>query len=60
MLETLGLKEDCSFRFSQWDPNRRDKYEGTPEQWNEAQDIMQKLLDENGIDYKIGIDEAAF
>ena len=60
MLETLGLKEDCSFRFSQWDPARRDKYEGTPEQWNEAQDIMKTLLDENGIDYKIGIDEAAF
>lgn len=59
-LETLGLKEDCSYRFSQWDPNRKDKYEGTPEQWNEAQGIMKKLLDENHIDYKIGIDEAAF
>ena len=60
MLETLGLKEDCSFRFSQWDPARTDKYEGTPEQWNEAQGIMKKLLDENEIDYSIGIDEAAF
>ena len=59
-LETLGLKEDCSFRFSQWDPARTDKYEGTPEQWNEAQGIMKKLLDENGINYTIGIDEAAF
>ena len=60
MLETLGLKEDCSFRFSQWDPARTDKYEGTPEQWNEAQSIMKTLLDENGIQYEIGIDEAAF
>jgi len=60
MLETLGLKEDCSFRFSQWDPARTDKYEGTPEQWNEAQGIMKELLDENGVDYTIGIDEAAF
>ncbi len=59
-LETLGLKEDCSFRFSQWDPARTDKYEGTPEQWNEAQSIMKQLLDENGIQYTIGIDEAAF
>ncbi|MBE6589730.1 MAG: threonine--tRNA ligase [Ruminococcaceae bacterium] len=59
-LETLGLKEDCSFRFSQWDPARTDKYEGTPEQWNEAQGVMKKLLDENGINYTIGIDEAAF
>ena len=60
MLETLGLKEDCSFRFSQWDPARTDKYEGTPEQWNEAQGIMKTLLDENGVQYTVGIDEAAF
>ena len=60
VLETVGLWEDCSFRFSQWDPARTDKYEGTPEQWNEAQAIMQRLLDENGINYAIGIDEAAF
>ncbi|MBE6664357.1 MAG: threonine--tRNA ligase [Ruminococcaceae bacterium] len=59
-LETVGLWEDCTFRFSQWDPNRTDKYEGTAEQWNEAQDIMGKLLDEIGLDYEIGIDEAAF
>ena len=60
MLETLGLEEDCSYRFSQWDPARTDKYEGTPEQWNEAQTIMGNLLDKLGISYKIGIDEAAF
>ena len=59
-LETVGLWEDCTFRFSQWDPNRTDKYEGTPEQWNEAQEIMGKLLDEIGLEYEVGIDEAAF
>ena len=61
-LETLGLWEDCSFRFSQWDPNRTDKYEGTPEQWNEAQTIMGELLDKylGRENYVIGIDEAAF
>ena len=59
-LETVGLWEDCTFRFSQWDPNRKDKYEGTAEQWNEAQEIMGKLLDEIGLEYEIGIDEAAF
>ena len=62
VLETIGLWEDCSFRFSQWDPKRTDKYEGTPEQWNEAQSIMGELLDTYlGKDnYAIGIDEAAF
>ena len=60
MMDTLGLKEDCSFRFSQWDPARTDKYEGSPEQWEEAQGIMKELLDANGINYTVGIDEAAF
>jgi threonyl-tRNA synthetase len=61
-LETLGLWEDCTFRFSQWDPARTDKYEGTPEQWNEAQAIMGELLDKylGRENYVIGIDEAAF
>jgi len=59
-LETLGLKEDATFRFSQWDPNNTAKYEGTPEQWNEAQRVMGEILDDLGIDYEIGIDEAAF
>ena len=61
-LESVGLWEDCYFRFSQWDPSRTDKYEGTPEQWNEAQTIMGELLDKYlGVgNYSIGIDEAAF
>ena len=61
-LETVGLWEDCSFRFSQWDPKRTDKYEGTPEQWDEAQNIMGELLDNylGKGNYAIGIDEAAF
>ncbi|MBE6567264.1 MAG: threonine--tRNA ligase [Ruminococcaceae bacterium] len=62
MLDAVGLKEDCSFRFSQWDPNNTAKYEGTPEQWDEAQGIMKELLDANlgEGNYSIGIDEAAF
>jgi threonyl-tRNA synthetase len=60
MLETLGLKEDVSYRFSQWDPNDREKYIGTEEQWNEAQGVMKTILDDLNIDYKIGIGEAAF
>ena len=60
MLDAVGLKEDCTFRFSQWDPNRKDKYEGTPEQWDEAQTLMGRILDDIGLKYDIGIDEAAF
>ncbi|MDE6723899.1 MAG: threonine--tRNA ligase [Eubacterium sp.] len=60
MLKTVGLYEDVSFRFSQWDPDNREKYIGTEEQWDEAQDAMKKILDDLGIEYKIGIGEAAF
>ncbi|MDE6833628.1 MAG: threonine--tRNA ligase, partial [Ruminococcus sp.] len=61
MLGTVGLLEDCTFRFSQWNPeNPKNKYEGTPEQWEEAQSVMAKILDHLGVEYEIGIDEAAF
>ncbi len=60
MLKTLGLYEDVSYRFSQWDPNEKEKYIGTEEQWNEAQDMMAKILDHLKIPYKVGVGEAAF
>ena len=60
-LDTVGLWEDCTFRFSQWDPaNPNNKYEGTPAQWEEAQSLMAKILDNLGVPYSVGIDEAAF
>ena len=59
-LDTVGMLENCTFRFSQWDPARTDKYEGTAEQWQEAQRVMGEILDDLGVNYKIGIDEAAF
>lgn len=60
MMETIGLKEDLTYRFSLWDPNDREKYLGTEEQWNEAQGVMKTILDDLNIDYKVGIGEAAF
>ncbi len=60
MLKTLGLYEDVSYRFSQWDPDNKEKYIGTDEQWDEAQSIMKNILDGLGINYKVGIGEAAF
>ena len=61
MLDTVGLWEDCTFRFSQWDPaNPNNKYEGTAEQWEAAQSAMGAILDHLGMEYEIGIDEAAF
>ncbi|MBR2522874.1 MAG: threonine--tRNA ligase [Clostridiales bacterium] len=60
-LDTVGLLDECTFRFSQWDPaNPKNKYEGTAEQWEKAQAAMGKILDDLGVEYDIGIDEAAF
>ena len=60
-LDTLGLLDKCTFRFSQWDPaNPDNKYEGSAEQWEEAQRVMGQILDDLGVEYNVGIDEAAF
>ena len=60
-LDTVGMLDHCTFRFSQWDPaNPNNKYEGTPEQWEHAQAAMKQILDDLNVDYEIGIDEAAF
>jgi threonyl-tRNA synthetase len=60
-LDTVGMLDKCTFRFSQWDPaNPNNKYEGTAEQWDEAQAVMKQILDDLEVDYTIGIDEAAF
>ena len=60
-LDTVGLLDKCTFRFSQWDPtNPNNKYEGTTEQWDEAQRVMGQILDDLDVHYTIGIDEAAF
>ncbi|WP_085834231.1 threonine--tRNA ligase [Clostridium merdae] len=60
MLETLGLHEDVSYRFSQWDPKDTNKYIGTPEQWDEAQGVMERILNHLGLQYSVGVGEAAF
>lgn len=60
MMDVLGLKEDLTYRFSQWDPEDTGKYIGTKEQWDEAQGVMKTILDDLGIDYKVGVGEAAF
>ena len=60
MLKTLGLYEDASYRFSQWDPENKEKYIGTQEQWDEAQGAMEKILKDLEVPYYVGVGEAAF
>ena len=60
MLSTLGLDEDISYRFSKWDENDKEKYIGSPQEWEEVQGRMRQILDDLNIDYKEASGEAAF
>ncbi len=60
MLEAVGLYEDVSYRFSKWDPNNKDKYVGSAEEWEAAQNTMRAILDDMNLDYVEAEGEAAF
>lgn len=60
MLKSFGLDQDVSYRFSVWDPNNTDKYINDPEKWERAQGEMKRILDNLGVKYSVGVDEAAF
>ena len=59
-LTTLGLEGDVTYRMSKWDPDNASHYLGTPEMWDEVQDMMRKILDHIGIQYTEAVGEAAF
>ncbi|MCL2462567.1 MAG: threonine--tRNA ligase, partial [Defluviitaleaceae bacterium] len=44
MMTTLGIEKDITYRFSKWDPNNREKYIGSAEQWEDTQAFMRELL----------------
>ncbi|MBP2643406.1 MAG: threonyl-tRNA synthetase [Firmicutes bacterium] len=60
MLKAVGLYEDVSYQFSKWDPNNKDKYIGTAEEWEEVQNRMRQILDHLQISYVEQEGEAAF
>ncbi len=60
MMDCLGLKDNVTYRFSKWDPNNKEKYIDDPACWNKAEALMEKILDDIGLDYTVGVGEAAF
>jgi threonyl-tRNA synthetase len=60
MLDTLGIREDVSYRFSKWDPKNKEKYIGSDEDWENTQSIMKNILEHLGLEYKEAEGEAAF
>ena len=59
-LKTLGLDEDITYRFSKWDPNNKEKYIGSAEQWEKTQDRMREILTDLNIEFSEEEGEAAF
>ncbi len=60
MMNSIGLSDDLTYRFSKWDPNNREKYIGSAEEWEVVQDKMREILDNIGINYVEAEGEAAF
>ena len=60
VMETLGIQDDITYRFSKWDPNNKKKYIDEPEAWENTQNIMRNILNHLGINYTEADDEAAF
>lgn len=59
-MTTLGIDDKVSFRFSKWDPNNKEKYLGTEEEWEKNQDTMRKILENMNIKFTEAEGEAAF
>jgi len=56
----LGLDEGITYRFSKWDPNNREKYLGSAEDWEHSQAALKAILDDLHIEYEEAEGEAAF
>jgi threonyl-tRNA synthetase len=59
-METLGLQDDITYRFSKGDRNNKEKYIDNPAAWEDTESKMKEILDHLGINYVTAIDEAAF
>lgn len=59
-LQTLGVEEDVTYCLSKWDPNNKEKYIGTPEQWEESEGHIRAILMELNIPFTEEVGEAAF
>ena len=57
--ETFKLK-DYSFRLSIRGEQNKDKFEGDPKIWSEAENILEEILKELKLNYEVGEGEAAF
>ncbi len=59
-MNIFGIQDEVKYRFSKWDPNNKEKYIGTAEQWEETQNSMRNLLTDLELDFFEAEGEAAF
>lgn len=59
VMKSLGFS-DYWYRFSKWDPKKKEKYIDNPTAWEESQKVMKKIIDKTGLKYEEAEDEAAF
>lgn len=59
-MTTLGIDGDVTYRFSKWDPNNKQKYIGSEEEWENAQKTMREILVHLGLRFTEAEGEAAF
>lgn len=60
VLKCLKLENDVTYRFSKWDPNNKEKYIGSAEEWDKVQGVMREILDHSNLVYDEADGEAAF
>lgn len=58
--KTLGIADKLTYRFSKWDPNNKEKYIGSEEEWERNQDTMRRILEHMNISFVEAEGEAAF
>ena len=60
MVQTLGIADDLTYRFSRWDPKNSEKYIGTAEDWEKTEGMMEQILKDAGVKFTEAWSEAAF
>ena len=60
VLDTLGLRDDITFRLSKWDKNNKEKYLGDETYWEGTQAALRNILVEKGLPFTEADGEAAF
>ena len=60
VLDTLGLRDDVTFRLSKWDKDNKEKYLGDEAYWEGTQAALRNILVEKGLPFTEADGEAAF